>query len=189
MEQVTNKRQAILDATLRLISQNGFHGTSMSQVAEEAKVSTGIIYHYFESKDELIDELYKSINRKSAQAILKELDQEQPVKTQIQQLLRNIIRYFVWHPQESVFTEQYIRSPYHHTDIEIEVSEYYQPAIACYERARQERIIKDLPQCLINILTVNVATSLAQRQARGQIKLTEEFIEQVNETSWDAIRQ
>ena len=66
MEQVTDKRQAILDATLRLISQNGFHGASMSQVAEEAKVSTGIIYHYFESKDELIDELYKSINRKSA---------------------------------------------------------------------------------------------------------------------------
>ena len=189
MEQVTDKRQAILDATLRLISQNGFHGASMSQVAEEAKVSTGIIYHYFESKDELIDELYKFINRKSAWAILKDLDQEQPVKIQIQQLLRNIIRYFVWHPQESIFTEQYIRSPYHQADIEAEVDRYYQPAIACFERARQEMIIKDLPQCVINILTVNVATSLAQKQARGQIRLTDRLIEQVIETSWEAIRQ
>lgn len=189
MEQVTDKRQAILDATLGLISNNGFHGTAMLQVAKEAKVSTGIIYHYFESKDELIDELYKSLNRKSARAILQDFDQEQPVKTQIQQLLRNIIHYHVWHPQESIFAEQYFHSPYHHAGIEAEVSEYFQPAMACYERARKEGVIKDLPQCVLNILTVNVATSLAQKQARGQIELTDTLIEEVIETSWEAIRQ
>ena len=59
MEQVTDKKQAIFDATLRLISENGFHGTAMSKVAKEANVSTGIIYHYFESKDDLIAELYR----------------------------------------------------------------------------------------------------------------------------------
>lgn len=189
MEQVTDKRQAILDATLRLISQNGFHGTSISQVAKEAKVSHGIIYHYFVGKDELIDELYKSIVQKSAQAILKDWDEDQPVKTQIQQMLRNIIRYYVWHPQESAFSEQYIRSPYHHADIEAEVGKSYQPVLACFERAKEERIIKDLPQCVINILTFNVATSLAQKQASGQINLTNKLIEQVIETSWEAIRQ
>ena len=189
MEQVTDKRQAILDATLRLISNNGFHGTAMSQVAKEANVSTGIIYHYFGSKDEMIDELYKSIIQKSAQAIMKDFDDDLPIKTQIQQMLKNIIRYYVWHPQESAFSEQYIRSPYHHADVEAEIAKYYQPVIACFDRARQERIIKDLPQCVINILTVNVATSLAQKQASGQINLTNKLIEQVIETSWEAIRQ
>jgi AcrR family transcriptional regulator len=189
MEQVTDKRQAILDATLRLISNNGFHGTTMLQVAKEANVSTGIIYHYFESKDELIDELYKSLNRKSARAILQDLDQKKPVKTQIQQLLRNTIDYYVRHPQESIFSEQYFHSPYHHAGIEAEVSEYYQPAIVCYEQARKEGIIKDLPQCVINILTVNVATALAQKQVRGQIELTDALIGEVIETSWEAIQQ
>ena len=189
MEQVTDKRQAILNATLSLISKNGFHGTAMSNVAKEAQVSTGIIYHYFESKDELIDELFKSISQKSARAILQDLDNDQPVKTQIQQLLRNIIRYYVWHPQESAFAEQYSRSPYHHPDIEVEVGKYYQPIIACFDQAKQERIIKDLPQCVIHILTVNVATSLAHKQSSGQINLTNKLIEQVIETSWEAIRQ
>ena len=63
MERVDDKRAAILAATLRLISKNGFHGTAMSKVAKEAGVSAGIIYHYFDSKDELMDELYKEIKR------------------------------------------------------------------------------------------------------------------------------
>jgi len=80
MEHVEDKRQAILDATLRLISKNGFHGTAMSKIAQEAGVSTGSIYHYFDSKDELIDELYKAIKRRSARAVLEDFDRNQPVK-------------------------------------------------------------------------------------------------------------
>jgi AcrR family transcriptional regulator len=61
MDHIEDKRQAILDATLKLISKNGFHGTAMSKVAKEAGVSTGIIYHYFDSKDDLMDKLYGCI--------------------------------------------------------------------------------------------------------------------------------
>jgi AcrR family transcriptional regulator len=189
MDHVEDKRQAILDATLRLISENGFHGTAMSKVAQEAGVSTGIIYHYFDSKDELIDELYKAIKRKSAQAILENFDQTQPVKTQIRQILENIIRYSIQRPQESAFVEQYTRSPYYHAGIEATLSEYYRPVIACFERARKEMIIKDFPQAVITTLTLDVATSLAQKQAAGLLTLTNELIEQVIDASWEAIRQ
>jgi AcrR family transcriptional regulator len=189
MDRVEDKRQAILDATLRLISVNGFHGTAMSKVAQEAGVSTGIIYHYFDSKDELIDELYKAIKRKSAQATLENIDREQPVRNQLRQILRNIIRYYVWHPQESAFVEQYVRSPYYHPGIDAEISEVYQPITACFERAKQEMIIKDFPPAVISTLTVDVATSLAQKQAGRQLTLTNKLIEQVIDASWEAIRQ
>lgn len=189
MNQVKDKRQAILDATLGLISQNGFHGTAMAKIAQEAGVSTGSIYTYFDSKDELIDELYKSVRRRSARAILENLDQTQPIKTQIRQILRNIIRYAIHHPQESAFVEQYMRSPYYHPNIDVELSQDYQPLHACFERARRERIIKDFPQDVLNILTVDVATALAQKQAGGQLTLTDELTEQVIDTSWEAIRQ
>ena len=74
MDQVEDKRTAILEATLRLISQYGFHGTAMSKVAKEAGVSAGIIYHYFASKDALIDELYRTLKRRSSQAMLAGFD-------------------------------------------------------------------------------------------------------------------
>lgn len=189
MDQVEDKRQAILDATLRLISKNGFHGTAMSKVAQEAGVSTGIIYHYFSGKDELINELYKEIKRKSVPKLLENFDRNQPIKTQIRQILANIIRYSIRHAQESAFVEQYVRSPYYHPHIDTVLSECYQPLNACFERAKQEMIIKDFPPVVISSLTLDVATSLAQKQANGLITLTNELIEQIIDASWEAIRQ
>lgn len=189
MEQVEDKRQAILDATLRLISQNGFHGTAMSKVAQEAGVSTGIIYHYFASKDELITELYKAIKSRSIAMLLENFDQNQPLKTQIRQLLENIIRYSIRHPRESAFVEQYVRSPYYHPDVDAALRACYQPILCCFEQAQAQMIIKELPYPVISAFTLDVATSLAQKQANGFINLTPALIEQVIEAAWEAIRQ
>ena len=183
-----DKRQAILDATMTLISQRGFHGTSMSQVAKEAKVSTGIIYHYFNSKDELIGELYSSIKQKNTRETMQNYDANQPVKRQIQQFLRDAIYYSAWHPQESAFIEQYDRSPYQHREMEAEVNGYYTTMTTCFEQAKREQIIKDLPIPVIYLFTIGIATSLGQKHANKQIELTEELIEQVIATAWEAVR-
>ena len=188
MDQITDKKQAVLNATLKLVSQYGFHGTAISKVAKEAKVSTGIIYHYFESKDELIDELYSSIKNNMAQAMMQNFDTNQPIVSQIQQFIHDVIRYTVWHPNESAFIEQYDRSPYQHKEIDTKVSHYYHSIITCFEQAKKERIIKDLPISVIYLFTIGIATSLGQKQAYGQIALNEKLISQVVETSWEAIR-
>jgi AcrR family transcriptional regulator len=54
------KKQLIADAALELFSQNGYHATSMSQVAKKAGVSKGLAYNYFESKQEILDEILKT---------------------------------------------------------------------------------------------------------------------------------
>lgn len=189
MDRVEDKRTAILEATLRLISKNGFHGTAMSQVAKEAGVSAGIIYHYFDGKDDLINELYRTIKRRFGQAVLESCEQDQPLKAQIRQMLGIMIGYYIQRPQESAFVEQYTRSPYYRPEIEAEVSQYYLPVIECFQRAQEEMIIKDFPAPVIGALTLDVATSLAQKQAAGFLDLTDELIERIIEASWEAIRQ
>ena len=54
------KKQLILDTALELFAENGFHATSMSQVAKKAGVSKGLAYNYFESKQEILDEIIKT---------------------------------------------------------------------------------------------------------------------------------
>jgi AcrR family transcriptional regulator len=189
MARVDDKRAAILTATLRLISQNGFHGTAMSKVAKEAGVSAGIIYHYFDSKDELIDELYKEIKRNLGASLAESADQHQPLRTQIHRMLGGMIRYFIRRPLESAFLEQYSRSPYHRPEIDLETAQYYLPLIEIFQRAQQEMIIKALPEPVVMAFTLEVATSLAQRHASGFLDLTDDLIEEVIEASWEAIRQ
>ena len=50
-------------------------------------------------------------------------------------------------------------------------------------------IIKDFPEAVITTLTVDVASSLAQKQAAGLIDLTDELVEQIIDALWEAIRQ
>jgi AcrR family transcriptional regulator len=189
MNQVENKRTAILNATLKLISQKGFHGTAMSKVAKEAGVSAGIIYHYFDSKDALMDELYKHIKRNFGQMIDQYFDQTQPMKIQLRQILGLMIRYYINHPLESAFIEQYTRSPYFSPAVEEEVSQYYTPLLDCFYRGQQEMIIKKFPAPVMHTLTVDVATSLAQKHAARVVNLTDGLIEQVVDACWEAIRQ
>jgi AcrR family transcriptional regulator len=47
-------RRAILDSALSLFEKDGFHGTSVQAVAEDADVTKGAFYHHFDSKDELV---------------------------------------------------------------------------------------------------------------------------------------
>jgi AcrR family transcriptional regulator len=51
------KKQLIMDTALELFAENGFHATSMSQVAKKAGVSKGLAYNYFESKQNILDEI------------------------------------------------------------------------------------------------------------------------------------
>lgn len=49
------RRQQILDATLRCVRRSGFHGASMADIATEAKMSVGVIYRYFANKEAIIE--------------------------------------------------------------------------------------------------------------------------------------
>lgn len=49
-----SRRQHIIDAAFRCFSRNGFHQTTMRQIYAEAGLSAGAIYHYFRSKEEII---------------------------------------------------------------------------------------------------------------------------------------
>ena len=53
-----DKRRLILDAAVRVFARQGFHTCRVSDIADEAGVAYGLVYHYFESKDEVLDTLF-----------------------------------------------------------------------------------------------------------------------------------
>jgi TetR/AcrR family fatty acid metabolism transcriptional regulator len=52
------KRRLILDAAVRVFARQGFHACRVSDIADEAGVAYGLVYHYFASKDEILDTLF-----------------------------------------------------------------------------------------------------------------------------------
>jgi len=54
------KKKLIMDTALELFAENGFHATSISQIAKKAGISKGLTYNYFKSKDEILDQIVKT---------------------------------------------------------------------------------------------------------------------------------
>jgi AcrR family transcriptional regulator len=53
-----DKRRMILDAAMRVFARQGFHTCRVSDIADEAGVAYGLVYHYFSSKEEILDTLF-----------------------------------------------------------------------------------------------------------------------------------
>ncbi len=53
-----DKRRLILDAAIRVFARQGFHSCRVADVADEAGVAYGLVYHYFGSKEEILDTLF-----------------------------------------------------------------------------------------------------------------------------------
>ncbi len=53
-----DKRRLILDAAITVFARKGFHHCRVSDVADEAGVAYGLVYHYFSSKEEILNELF-----------------------------------------------------------------------------------------------------------------------------------
>src|SRR5690348_3346876 len=54
-----DKRRRLLDASLKMFAERGYHGVAVPEVATAAGVGTGTLYHYFENKQVLVNELYR----------------------------------------------------------------------------------------------------------------------------------
>jgi TetR/AcrR family fatty acid metabolism transcriptional regulator len=54
-----DRRRQILDAAISVFARQGFHRCRVSDIADEAGVAYGLVYHYFKSKDQVLNELFK----------------------------------------------------------------------------------------------------------------------------------
>jgi len=58
------KKELIMETALELFAESGFHATSMSQIAKKAGISKGLTYNYFESKNEILEEILETSSNK-----------------------------------------------------------------------------------------------------------------------------
>ena len=77
---VDDKRRRILDAALAAFAERGYHGVAVPEVATAAKVSTGTMYHYFASKEILVNEVYRDAKTRLKAALLDGLPELDPYR-------------------------------------------------------------------------------------------------------------
>jgi len=56
--QGADKRQRILDSAIKVFADKGYHGTRISDIAREAEIAYGLVYHYFKNKEDILDAIF-----------------------------------------------------------------------------------------------------------------------------------
>ncbi len=187
MTHTPDKQTAILDTTLKLIAERGFHGTSMSQIAKASGVSAGIIYHYFENKDDLIRTLYRTTKIHLMDTIASGYDSALPIRERFVGIWRRLLLYYINHPEVMAFLEQYENSPYASEPVE-----YVQANITAltdeiaHSMAAGE--LKTLPLEVFYALTFEIAATVAKLHHAGNLALNDELIDNVALACWDAVK-
>jgi TetR/AcrR family transcriptional repressor of bet genes len=83
------RREALLDAACAVIARSGTRTLRIEDVAREAGVSIGLVYYYFESRDELISFAFEYANERTDAAFAK---REQPEGTGLQRVVARLLR-------------------------------------------------------------------------------------------------
>jgi len=108
----SEKREAILKATLDLLVERGFHDTPTSLIAKEAGVATGTLFHHFKNKEELINALYLETKSKMVNALKKDLLVTGGIEEKMRQLWKGSVQWGIMHPKEYQFFQQFSNSPF-----------------------------------------------------------------------------
>ncbi len=58
MARPLDKHRTILDAAVRVFAERGFNSCRVADIADAAGVAYGLVYHYFSSKDEILDQIF-----------------------------------------------------------------------------------------------------------------------------------
>ena len=185
---MNDKRTDILNATLNLISNQGFHGTPMSQIANQAGVGAGTIYRYFENKETLINELFLEIKREFSQAMMAGFESQDGTEQIFRQIWLNTFNFCIQFPQKMVFLEQFHNSPYQTAETEAATFAFVAPLIEIFQSAIEAGEIKNIPFEMLTTFAYDITIAIAKRHIAGTLKLDETHLAMAVEACWDAVK-
>jgi AcrR family transcriptional regulator len=109
---VEDKRRQLLDAAVRVFARKGFHASRVGDIAEEAGVAHGLLYHYFKSKDEVLQAVFQE-NWSLLVARIESVEEtEEPAADQLRHISAIVLRTWLHLPDVvRVVIQEFGRSP------------------------------------------------------------------------------
>lgn len=188
----SDKREEILQAALELISEKGFHGAPMAEIAEKAGVAAGTIYRYFESKDVLITDLHQHLEDRITVVLQEGFPRRAELRERFLFMVRTILLYFMAHPLHFRYMEQYFNSPYGvslHRERLSGTSGRRDLLVDLMTEGISRGVLKDLPVIVLFSLAFGPMIFLMRDHILGFIILDEALIRKATEACWDAVKR
>jgi AcrR family transcriptional regulator len=109
---VEDKRRQLLEAAVRVFARKGYHASRVGDIAEEAGVAHGLLYHYFKSKDQVLEAVFHE-NWSVLQARIASVEEtDEPAADQLRHISAIVLRTWLHLPDVvRVVIREFGRSP------------------------------------------------------------------------------
>lgn len=183
-----DKREAIIEATLKLSIEYGFEGMSTALIAKEANVGMGTLYRYFETKEHLLKEVFGMLREKMLFVILSSIGHfELPIKEQFRQIVKLLCNYYIDHELEFRFLQKYSDSPYMKETYLDDTALILEPISGILTSGGHNFKFKPFPTHVIFAMVYGPMIAIINLIHVGKVEMTPELLDHLIDSIWDSI--
>ncbi|RCW42429.1 TetR/AcrR family transcriptional regulator [Paenibacillus prosopidis] len=188
-ENYNKVQQAVLETTLNIIIRKELQATSMALIAKESGVSTGNIYHYFKSKEDIVNELYKAIVTFNGEQVRGGLLKGTTIREKFELGWNRVIELGKQYPQGFQFIEQYSFSPYIYEEVKLEVytGGWCGPMNELYQEAIREKLFIPMNPKMMVQMHYGTFVYMLKAHLHGIFELSSESVSGAIRSCWNAV--
>jgi TetR/AcrR family transcriptional regulator, repressor of fatR-cypB operon len=182
-----DKRRRLLAAALELFSERGVLGTAVPLVAERAEVGAGTVYRFFESKEALVNEVFREAKARLRLTLEEGLDFSLPPKALFDAFWARLCRFARAEPVAFHFLEMQDHAPYLDEESRALERQVLAPIFAACVRFQAEGVLRpEVPVDVAMALVWGAFVGLIKAERLGYLELGEANLAQARDACWRA---
>lgn len=182
------KRAALVEATINLVNNNGFHATPMAKIAKLAGVSPGTIYLYFENKQDLVNQVYIEVKSAFTAYAFKDYKPNMSIEQGFEIIWKSIAHFKLHEVKEALFLAQCDNTPMIDEPSRKQALKHLQPLLDLWERGKDEGIIKNVSPYILYAFAIYPISFLMNMQQQQVFLLDKAHIEEAYQAAWNSIK-
>ena len=136
-------RRLLLDAAVRVFAHKGYDACRVSDIAREAGVAHGLLYHYFDSKEEVLETIFRDTWALMLAAVRSVEEADEPARVRLRKVIAIVLRSWELDPDLiRVVVREVTRSPHLQREVD-EVREAFAALERIVERGQREGEFRD----------------------------------------------
>jgi len=179
-------RERILESALRAFAERGFHGTSIPDIAQAAGVGVASIYRRFESKERLVNEVFRDAKSRLRDALLLGLELGGAPRAMFLEVWARLVRFQRKEPLAFQFLEMQDHVPYLDGESRALEASLLVPILVATEAATKKSA-GAVPARVVIAMVWGAFVGITKAARLGYLALDEATLLRAGEVCWAAV--
>lgn len=182
------KQLAIVENTLCVVSEKGFAGIKMADLAKRVGLSVSTLYVYYKNKEDLIISIAVDLIERESQRSEQEIVEALPFKLKLKTVWLFWVNFSINHREEMSFLEQLKKSPYYGKLPKSVKERKSKLSTTLIDQGKKEGLLKNVDNDILMAILIAVMGETVKLIIHDKMELNQKNMDLMFSMVWDAIK-